>query len=82
VMAAAERERKLVAYLDAERARLCEAEMVGVARVAPADDARLGALVRWLIALRWRRKFGQTAKVGSPSWKDELYDWKAEAVLG
>ena len=33
-------------------------------------------------ALRWRRKFGQTAKVGSPSWKDELYDWKAEAVLG
>ena len=42
VMAAAERDRKLVAHLDAERARLCEAEMVGIARVAPADDARLG----------------------------------------
>ena len=32
--------------------------------------------------LRWRRKFGQLAKVGSTSMKDGLYDWEAEAVLG
>ena len=32
--------------------------------------------------LRWRRKFGQVAKVGSTSLKDGLYDWEAEAVLG
>jgi hypothetical protein len=32
--------------------------------------------------LRWRRKFGHKAKVGSPSLKDGLYDWEAEAVLG
>jgi His-Xaa-Ser system radical SAM maturase HxsC len=32
--------------------------------------------------LRWRRKFGQLAKVGSTSLKDGLYDWEAEAVLG
>ena len=33
-------------------------------------------------ALRWRRKFGQLAKVGSTSMKDGLYDREAEAVLG
>ena len=43
MMAAAERDRKLVAHLDAERARLCEAEMVGVTRLAPADDTGLGS---------------------------------------
>jgi hypothetical protein len=32
--------------------------------------------------LRWRRKFGQLAKVGSTSMKDGLYDWEAEAVHG
>ncbi len=32
--------------------------------------------------LRWRRKFGQLAKVGSTSLKDGLYDWEAEAVRG
>jgi thiol-disulfide isomerase/thioredoxin len=32
--------------------------------------------------MRWRRKFGQAAKVGSTSLKDGLYDWEAEAVLG
>jgi hypothetical protein len=32
--------------------------------------------------LRWRRKFGQLAKVGSTSMKYGLYDWEAEAVLG
>jgi hypothetical protein len=31
--------------------------------------------------LRWRRKFGQLAKLGSTSLKDGLYDWEAEAVL-
>ncbi len=33
-------------------------------------------------AMRWRRKFGQLAKVGSTSMKDGLYDWEAEAVHG
>ena len=42
VMTTAKRDRKLVAHLDAERARLGEAEMVGIAGVAPADDAGLG----------------------------------------
>jgi hypothetical protein len=32
--------------------------------------------------VRWRRKFGQVAKVGSTSLKDGLYDWEAEAVRG
>ena len=32
--------------------------------------------------VRWRRKFGQLAKVGSTSMKDGLYDWEAEAVHG
>jgi len=32
--------------------------------------------------VRWRRKFGQAAKVGSTSLKDGLYDWEAEAVFG
>lgn len=32
--------------------------------------------------LRWRRKFGQLAKVGSTSMKDGRYDWEAEAVHG
>ena len=32
--------------------------------------------------MRWRRKFGQLAKVGSTSMKDGLYDWEAEAVHG
>ncbi|MDZ4055110.1 MAG: hypothetical protein U1E24_17850 [Phenylobacterium sp.] len=33
-------------------------------------------------SVRWRRKFGQLAKVGSTSMKDGLYDWEAEAVHG
>lgn len=33
-------------------------------------------------ALRWRRKNGQSAKVGSTSMKDGLYDWQTEAVFG
>ena len=41
MMAAAERDGKLVAHLDAERARLCEAEMVGVTWLAPADETGL-----------------------------------------
>ena len=41
VMAAAERDRKLVAHLDAQCARLCEAEVVRVAGLAPADDTGL-----------------------------------------
>lgn len=32
--------------------------------------------------MRWRRKIGQAAKVGSTFLKDRLYDWEAEAVLG
>ena len=32
--------------------------------------------------LRWRRKNGQSAKVGSTSMKDGLYDWQTEAVFG
>ena len=35
-----------------------------------------------VIEVRWRRKFGQLAKVGSTSMKDGLYDWEAEAVHG
>ena len=35
-----------------------------------------------MFGLRWRRKFGQLAKVGSTSMKDGLYDWEAEAVHG
>ncbi|MDX5384843.1 MAG: hypothetical protein LPK22_17750, partial [Rhodobacterales bacterium] len=34
------------------------------------------------VDVRWRRKFGQLAKVGSTSMKDGLYDWEAEAVHG
>ena len=41
VMAAAERDRKFVTHLDAQRARLRKAEMVRVAGVAPAHDAGL-----------------------------------------
>ena len=32
--------------------------------------------------LRWRRDFGQLAKVGSTSLKDGLYDWEAEEIFG
>ena len=39
-------------------------------------------LMQRLSFLRWRRKFGQLAKVGSTSMKDGLYDWEAEAVHG
>jgi len=35
-----------------------------------------------VMEVRWRRKFGQLAKVGSTSMKDGLYDWEAEAVHG
>ena len=57
---------------------------------APADpafgeDRDRAAFARFLGArgfLRWRRKFGQLAKVGSTSMKDGLYDWEAEAVHG
>ena len=35
-----------------------------------------------MLNVRWRRKFGQLAKVGSTSLKDGLCDWEAEAVLG
>jgi hypothetical protein len=35
-----------------------------------------------LADLRWRRKIGQAAKVGSTFLKDGLYDWETEAVLG
>ena len=41
MMAAAERDPKLVAHLDAQCARLCEAQVVRVAGLAPADDAGL-----------------------------------------
>ena len=41
VMAAAERHRELVAGLAAERARLHEAQMVGIRRLAAAQQARL-----------------------------------------
>ena len=34
------------------------------------------------VHLRWRRKIGQAAKVGSTFLKDGLYDWKAQAVFG
>ena len=41
---------------------------------------------RWhldeMVCLRWRRKIGQAAKVGSTFLKDGLYDWKAQAVFG
>ena len=46
----------------------------------PGEDPMFQALD--LRALRWRRKFGQLAKVGSTSMKDGLYDWEAEAVHG
>ena len=32
--------------------------------------------------LRWHRKFGQVAKVGSTFLKDGLYDWETEADVG
>ena len=32
--------------------------------------------------VRWRRDFGQLAKVGSTSLKDGLYDWEAEEIFG
>jgi|SRR6185437_7121315 len=41
VMAATERHRELIAHFDTKRARLSEAEMMRVAGVASADDARL-----------------------------------------
>ena len=41
VMTTAERHRKLVAHLDAQSARLREAQVVRVAGLAPADDAGL-----------------------------------------
>ena len=41
VMTAAERDGELVADLAAEGAALCEAQVVGVAGLAPADQARL-----------------------------------------
>jgi integrase len=43
---------------------------------------KLESTVRYLGIVRWRRKFGQLAKVGSTSMKDGLYDWEAEAVHG
>ena len=43
VMASAERDGELVADFDSQCARLCEAEMVRVARVATAYKARLGS---------------------------------------
>ena len=47
-----------------------------------ADLAKELEVSRASLGLRWRRKFGQLAKVGSTSMKDGLYDWEAEAVLG
>jgi hypothetical protein len=52
---------------------------LGGDRLAHLADQLGGALVE---AVRWRRKFGQLAKVGSTSLKDGLYDWEAEAVRG
>ena len=43
VMSAAQRDRELVADLEAEGAGLCEANVMGVARRAPAHEARLQA---------------------------------------
>ena len=42
----------------------------------------IGELPNLAKGLRWRRKIGQAAKVGSTSLKDGLYDWETEAVLG
>jgi len=48
---------------------------------SPIAEPALDAIRHWG-NLRWRRKFGQLAKVGSTSMKDGLYDWEAEAVHG
>ena len=47
-----------------------------------AGDPDVAALLTTPSALRWRRKNGQSAKVGSTSMKDGLYDWQTEAVFG
>ena len=41
MMAAAKRDGELIAHLAAERAVLCEAKMVSIRRLSPADQTRL-----------------------------------------
>ena len=56
-------------------------EALTVLRERVSDPLLLMHLLTFM-HVRWRRKFGQLAKVGSTSMKDGLYDWEAEAVLG
>lgn len=66
MVAAAERDRELVAHLEAKGPRLGEAKMVGVGRLPPADEAGLRAY-EFQVRL-------VTQSLGLPEGQDALVD--------